>query len=94
MEVCRHDPWRNRDVDDVVFSAFEDERYGAVRHCLDSQVRFSRSRVCTSDRLQVPIGGDTREVLDKGWQTWVAPVPADDRRQSSGDELANTAGSS
>ena len=94
VEVCRHDPWRNRDVDDVVFSAFEDERYGAVRHCLDSQVRFSRSRVCTSDRLQVPIGGDTREVLDKGWQTWVAPVPADDRRQSSGDELANTADSS
>jgi crotonobetainyl-CoA:carnitine CoA-transferase CaiB-like acyl-CoA transferase len=68
VEVCRHDPWRNSDVDDVLFSAFEDEGYGAVRHCLDSQVRFSKSRMCTSDRLQVPIGGDTEEVLSKGWK--------------------------
>lgn len=69
VEVCRHDPWRHREVDDVIFSAFQDERYGVVRHCLDSQVRLSKSRLCSSRRLQVPIGGDTEEILSQGWKT-------------------------
>jgi len=62
-EACVRDAWESG-LESIV-RTMNDERYGAVVHCIGPLVQFSRSKTIGARRLTSEPGEDGRAILDE-----------------------------